>query len=321
MGHSLQGEYRSPLAARQTGGGLGGARGRLWAAAIFLGEVMAGRFSNSWDLVKASWTLLMQDKELLVFPLFSSISAILLVVSFALPLWVTGVFEHLEAGQGTHAGSMMLGFFFYFCLYAVGFFFNTALVGAALMRLEGQQPSVADGLRIARSKFVAILGYAAIAATVGVALKFIENRVGVLGNWIARLFGIAFSVATFLTVPILATSDMGPVDAVKQSATLLKKTWGENIIVNAGMGWAFAWIYAAILIMGLMASIQAIVAGHGAFAVLFAGTAVLGFVLAVMIHAALQGVYAAVLYRYASTGQSGSDFDQALLAQAFSPRG
>ena len=138
---------------------------------------------------------------------------------------------------------MVFLFLFYLVQYFIIFFFNSALVGAAMIRLDGGDPTVRDGLRIASSKIVPIIGYAAIAATVGLILRIIEERAGFIGRWIAGLFGLAFTVATFLTVPILVTRDVGPVEAVKESAVLLKKTWGENIIGNAGMGLVFFLFY------------------------------------------------------------------------------
>ena len=199
---------------------------------------MFARFSRSWSLIRASGSVLRQDKELMIFPLCSAIAALLIAASFIVPLLATGALERIDDGRPP-AGLLVLGFLFYLSQYFVVFFFNAALVGAAMIRLDGGNPTVADGLRIARSRVMPILGYAAIAATVGLLLRAIEERAGFIGRWIAGLLGLAFTVATFLTVPILVTQDIGPVAAVKQSAALLKRTWGENIIGNAGIGLVF----------------------------------------------------------------------------------
>src|SRR5690606_18457675 len=123
--------------------------------------------------------------------------------------------------------------------YFVIFFFNTALVGAAMIRLDGGDPTVSDGLRIARGKWATILGYAAIAATVGMLLRALEQRAGVVGRIVSGLIGAAWAVAPDLTVPVLGARDVGPIEAVKESASLLKATWGENIIGNGGIGLVF----------------------------------------------------------------------------------
>src|SRR5918992_481284 len=114
---------------------------------------MFERFSRSWNLIKASGAVLRQDKELLLFPLFSAIATLLVAGSFIVPLVTSGAIERYEAQAYDPAVAALL-FLFYLIQYFIIFFFNSALVGAAMIRLEGGDPTVADGLRIARSRIV-----------------------------------------------------------------------------------------------------------------------------------------------------------------------
>jgi hypothetical protein len=280
---------------------------------------MFARFSRSWQLVKASGAVLRQDKELLLFPVFSAIATLIVSASFLIPLFYTGAFDETSAGS-TDGASLVVLFLFYLVQYFVIFFFNSALVGAAMIRLDGGDPTVADGLRIARSRTVQILGYAAIAATVGLILRLIEERAGFIGRWIAGLLGVAFTLATFLTAPILVSRDIGPVDAVKESATLLKKTWGENIIGNAGMGLVFFLFYLGVIGVGALFVFGAAQTGNIVLIVLVAAIAVLAVIGLALVQAALQGVYSAALYRYATDGNVGVSFSSALLGEAFRPK-
>jgi hypothetical protein len=276
---------------------------------------MVARFSRSWSLVKASGAVLRQDKELLVFPLCAAIASLLIAVSFIVPLF--GTLQRMDEGTHDSSGLMVLGFAFYLSQYFVVFFFNAALVGAAMIRLDGGDPTVADGLRIAQSKLVPILGYAAIAATVGLVLRIIEQRAGFIGRWITGLLGLAFTVATFLTVPLLVTRDVGPVEAVRESALLLKKTWGENIIGNSGMGLIFFLFYLALFAAGFLVIFIAAQTGNAVLISAVVGLCVLAAVGLALVHTALQGVYSAALYRYASDGEARGPFAGALLSDAF----
>ena len=139
---------------------------------------MFDKFSRSWELIKASSTVLRQDKELLVFPLLSSIAAIVIALSFILPLLATDAFAQLHEGGELQPLHVVVAFTFYLSLNFAIFYFNTALVGAAMIRLDGGDPTVSDGLRIANSKLGPILGYATIAATVGLVLRIVEERLG-----------------------------------------------------------------------------------------------------------------------------------------------
>lgn len=280
---------------------------------------MFARFSRSWALVKASGAVLRQDKELLLFPVFAGSAAILVAASFIVPLLVSGSLERF--GDGSHDADFgVLGFLFYLSQYFVIFFFNSALVGAAMIRLDGGDPTVRDGLRVAWSRVGSILGYAAIAATVGLILRIIEERAGFIGRWIAGLLGLAFTVATFLTVPVLVSRDFGPVDAVKESATLLKDTWGENVIGNAGMGLAFSLLYICVIVIGTLFVFAVAQTGNAALILLVTGILVCAVVGLMLVHTALQGVYSAVLYRYATDGNVGVEFSGTLLRDAFSPK-
>jgi len=278
---------------------------------------MAGSFSNSWALVKASANVLKIDKELMVFPLMSGIATALVVASFVVPFAVTGGWRVFSEGDASYL-AYALGFLFYLVQYTVIFFFNSALVGAALIRLSGGDPTVSDGLSIAASRMGPILGYAALAATVGMILRAISERSGFLGRIVVGLVGMAWTLATYLAVPVLVTRDVGPIDAVKESAQLFRQTWGEQVVGNFGMGWA-------VMLMGLswgLVSFGMIWLGaHIAPAAVFTAVvlAVSGFVFLGLLSAALKGIYTAALYRYASTGQAGV-FSPDVVGNAFRPR-
>ena len=278
---------------------------------------MFDRFARSWRLMKASAQVLRQDKELLVFPLVSTISALIVIGSFVAPLFAFGWLDQLEEQGAVPAVVYAWLFLFYLVQYFVIFFFNTALVGAAMIRLRGGDPTVADGFRIAFSKIGPILGYAAIAATVGVILRVVEERLGIVGKWIAGLFGAAWTIASFLVVPVLVVEDIGPVDAVKRSVELLKKTWGENIIGNAGVGVAFFLLYVLLIVAAGSALVFAVGTKNATLVATVAGLAVASFVVLALVQAALSGIYAAALYRYAAEGEAGGAFDSNALGQAF----
>lgn len=276
---------------------------------------MFARFSRSWGLLKASASVLRQDKELMVFPLVSTIAALIVVGSFIAPVVAFGWIDQLDEGTQPVLLYAWL-FLFYLVLYFVIFFFNTALVGAAMIRLRGGDPTVADGFRIAFGRIVPILGYAAIAATVGLLLRMVEQRLGIVGRWITGLLGAAWTVASFLVVPVLVVENVGPIDAVKKSVELLRKTWGENLIGNVGVGLAFFLMY---FVLGLITTgAVAFAAGVSAsLTMIVVGLAVTSFVVLALVHASLSGIYAAALYRYASEGDAGGAFASNALDQAF----
>lgn len=283
---------------------------------------MFTRLSRSWNLLKASAGVLRQDKQLVVFPLVSAVAMLVVFASFAVPVVGLGVLDNMSGGgdQRISAAMYVVAFLFYFAHYFVIFFFNTALVGAAMIRLDGGSPTLGDGLRIATSRLGALVGYALIAATVGMILRAIEERVGFIGRIIVGLLGIGWTIATYLVVPVLAANNVGPIDAIKESATLLKKTWGENVIGQAGLGLAFGFILFGMVILGGALVIGAAMTQNVYLVVTVLVITILAIGIAILVQGALSGIYAAALYRYASGGQLTQGFDASAIKLAFAPK-
>ena len=280
------------------------------------------RISRSWALMKASANVLRLDKELMFFPLLSGIAVILVSITFIASAFAIGEgFDTLSrmTEDGGYLG-YVTGFLYYMVLYTVIFFFNTALVGAAMIRLDGGDPTVADGLNIAIRKLPTVMGYAVIAATVGMLLRAIEERVGFLGRIIIGVLGVSWTLATYLTVPVLATKDVSAVDAVKESAGLFKKTWGEQMVANAGMGVAFFLI--SLAMVGMFVPLAIFLGSLNEVLIIpMVISMVGGMVFLGLLSSTLQGIYSAALYRYATTGDPGVGFDTAAMRDAFRPKG
>jgi hypothetical protein len=274
---------------------------------------MFEKFSRSWSLVKSSAAVLQSDKELLVFPVLSGLAAMLVVATFAVPTFALRLFEH-----GFGVPQAILGFLFYLCMYFVTFFFNAALVGAALIRLDGGDPTLADGFNAAKAKVGPILGYAAIAATVGLLLQGLKNRDNnILIRLIGSGLGVAWTLSTYLVVPVLVQQNVGPIDAIKESVNLLKRTWGENAIGNVGLGAVFGLMLFGVILVGA----ALVVAGSMisvTLAITLAVIVVLAVVALVIVQSALSAIYSAALYRYATVGEAPSGF--AGLQTAFAPK-
>jgi hypothetical protein len=282
---------------------------------------MFARIARSWSLVKASASVLRQDKELLLFPLISMAALALVVLSFALPVIGLGMLDGFSHGdQRISAAAYAVAFLFYFSQYFVIFFFNAALVGAARVRLDGGDPTFGDGMRIAGSRIGAIAGYALIAATVGMILRAIQERVGFVGRIIVGLLGVGWTIATYMVVPVLVSREVGPIDAIKESAGLIKKTWGENVIGQAGLGVAFGFIFLGVILAGFVLVVAAF-AMHSVAAVAVALVATV-FAVAItgLLQSALTGIYAAALYRYATSGEGTRGFDGETMRLAFAPK-
>ena len=228
-----------------------------------------------------------------------------------------------DGGDASWIGAIVLfaGTFLYLlAMYFVGNYFMTGLAGAALMRFAGQDPTFRDGLRIANSRLGSIFGYSVIAATVGVVLSALRGRGGEggsnVGGWIAAgLGGAAWNIVTFLVIPVIAAAGVGAIDAIKQSGSLLRKTWGEQLIGSGGIGLVFA--LAMVAEVALTGLLVVMVSGSMAAVIAVLILGVLGFVLLAVLNSALSGIYKAAVYEYAVNGEVAQQFDAAMIEGAF----
>jgi len=260
---------------------------------------------RSIELFQTSWGILMADKELLVFPVLSGIISLIVLATFILPL-VIGQF----LGGLFFYGAL---FAFYLVSYFVVIFFNTALVSCVNARLQGRDMSVGEGISNALAHFTPILGWALLSATVGIILHLLRERGGIFGRVASALVGGAWGLVTFFVVPVLVLEDKGVFDAIRESAALIRKTWGESII---GSG-SIMLVFFIIGVIGFLGVLATMVSGSfTVFGIAFVLFIALVIVLAV-VAAAMQGIFVTALYSYAKTGTVPSAFRQDLIQNAF----
>ena len=280
------------------------------------GPVKAGKIANGFALAVQSWRVLMMDKELLVFPLLSGLACFLVLASFAGFGYLTGMRvrdpEHIEAAQ------WFFLFLYYFCNYFVIVFFNVALIACAMIRFRGGNPTVRDGLAAARERLGLIAAWAALAATVGVVLRMIEERVGFVGKIVVLILGAVWTIATFFVVPVLVVENLGPVEAAKRSVEIVRKAWGEAIVSNIGIGLlTFLAMLLVVVPFAVLMAVIALKAGSIAIAVIGAVLTIALVVTIQLASSALTSILLSALYLYATGGQVPAGFDPARLKAAF----
>ena len=262
---------------------------------------MFARISYTWEVMQASWSVLKRDKQLVLFPLISSIACLLVLISFLVPAAVIGLHDFKSSSGHFTQQQQILGWAFLFAFYFVNYFvitfFNVGVVSSAITRMAGGEPTFAGGMRAAAQRIHLIIGWALVSATVGLILKMIESSHKQVGRIIAGLFGAAWTIVTFLVVPVLVVENKGPFDALTESVKLLKKTWGTQIIGNFSFGLIFALLmlpaFAAIFIAAYMTA--AISATLG---LLVIGLAIVYILALALIQSTLHSIFQAAVYMY-----------------------
>lgn len=279
---------------------------------------MFERISRGMELTRQSWRVLTEEKTLLVFPLLSGLACLAVLASFAVPLWFSGYAESVlgEERLGNDPVAYLILFAFYFVNYFVIVFFNSALISCAIIRFHGGDATVSDGLGAATSRLPQIIGWALVSATVGVLLKAIESRSEKVGQIAANLLGAAWSIVTYFVVPVLVVEGLGPIDAVKRSFSILRKTWGESIVANFSISLV---VFLATIAAIVPAAIGIAVGNTAALVIGIAMTALLLITIS-LVSAALHTIIIAALYLYAAKGEVPRQFDEELLRSAYAQK-
>jgi hypothetical protein len=282
-----------------------------------------GKFSRSWELVKQSFGILRSDKQLMLFPVISAIACLIVTAVIAtggtiaiLPAMASAAAAG-ERFNPNQSPVFLLGMFtLYVANYFVIVFFNVALVGVANSRLMGGTWTFRDGIELAWARKGTILQWALVAATVGMILRTLEERMGLIGRIIMRIIGIAWTLACYFVVPVLAFEDLGPIDAVKRSSKLFRDTWGEKVVG----GFSLSLVSLLLMLPGIGLVFAATFLG-GVKGLLFGmALMILYFLMLSVFMSAVQGVFNAALYRYACFKQVPPAFDHDLIASAWAPK-
>lgn len=234
------------------------------------------------ELSRASWRVLRRHPLLAWFPILSLLALIVLValVSPILddePPWLT-----------------VLGFLF--VAHLVHVFFSVALTHEALKALRGDEPSLASGLCSATARAPSIFTFTVVTSTIGFVLAMLGRSRSIAVQIARAIIGTAWSLATYLAIPVMVQERRGGVRSLRRSGHLFRQTWGETALSEVGIRAITARIAIVLVIIAL---ILIKVLGDSLFTLLLVmvlATAVIGVV------GALEAIYRAALYVFASEG-------------------
>lgn len=197
-------------------------------------------------------------------------------------------------------------------LTIIATFTNAIIVAIADARLTGAPISFREAFSATVGRLPLILGWSLLTATVGFLLRLLEERLPIAGRIGAALFGVAWSLATMLVVPVLVVEGVGPITAVKRSGKLFRERWGESLTGQALIGLPIMLIGLPFMVIGALIATKALVIGIAIIAIAIG--AIIAF------SGALTGIFQTALYRYAVDGASHGTFTADQMSMAFRPK-
>jgi hypothetical protein len=263
---------------------------------------MFATVARSYHIFLQSLAVLRQDKEILIFPVLSGIATLLAFGGLVFGGVITGFFSRLASAGDRSLEGNLLGygalFIWYFVSWFIVLFFNVGVVQCARIRMEGGDPTAADGFAAARANLGRIVVWALISATVGLILRVVAERMKIVGRIITYFAGAAWSIATYFIVPVMIFEKRDVRQSLAESIALIRKTWGEALVASGGVGLFIMLLALAALplpIVLLFVSPTAAAIGLGVMVIYWLALAVLS--------SALTGIFRTGLYLYARDGR------------------
>jgi hypothetical protein len=285
------------------------------------------RYGVSWQLVRSSWSVLRHNSELLFFPLLTVVGASLMLggLGWSLLLLLEYDIQRVVAAPAWMHTLLTYGWLVF--TYVVGIYTNTALVAIVLRLFRGERPDFREGWRLATARLPCIFGYALLMATIGMIIRLIFRPAGFLGRLIGPVLertivftfvGLAWHVIPYFVVPVIINEDVRPLDALQRSAGIIKRTWGNDVVVNASVWLIFT---GPLILVGLIASPALTWATKTLNEWIVTGVVyalLVMLLLTLLFKMAMDGIFSAAVYEYATNGLVVDHFHPDDLRGAFS---
>jgi hypothetical protein len=252
----------------------------------------------------ASWRVVRKEKSLLAFPVLAATFGLGYAILVVAPL---GLIGFVAFGENTILGYVLLAIAL-LGMNVGATFIGVAAASKASRVLNGEDPKLGDGIRVARSRLKVIIQWGVVSATVGLVLQLISDRAGGLGGALLQVIGgAAWSIASFFVLPILALEGLGPFDAIKQSLKVVREKWGESLIGGA----VVSLIPGLIAFAGIGVAALGVYMGLGGLWAVGAPLIAIGVIVlvaAITVGQILHAVFTVVVYRYATEGVTPEGF-------------
>lgn len=275
-------------------------------------------------ITKLSFGVINKDRELLLFSLLAFIFSTIFLIAMIFPSIVPAIMENGFSKNSMQAYQYVIIFVTYFGLAFIATFFNVCVVYTAKTRFEGGNATFGESLRFAFGKIGLIAKWSLLSASVGLLLRIIQNLAAQLGkvgqivvNILVGLLGMAWSIMSIFVVPVLVYEGLGPIDALKKSTQVLKKTWGESIVRALGLGLMQFFAFLIVIAVSVGLTILLANAFEGMGVLIGIGIGVVLLFLTGFIFSLANTIFNTALYVYANSQIVASGYSEEVMKGAF----
>jgi hypothetical protein len=276
------------------------------------------RWARGWELTKTSWSVVKADRSLIAFPVISGIAALICALVFF------GAGAGLMSSKSLEIVGIVVIVIGLYLLIVISVFCGVALTACAARSLEGHDTTVGEGFAAARERLDVIFAWAGVQLVIGALISIVQSLLREAGGGIiAAIFGglanLAWTVATFFVIPVIALEGLGPREAIKRSSAVLRQHWGEGVTGSFAIGGIVFLL--GFLPAGLLIGLGIVVANSSAAAAgVLIVLGIVGLIVAGLLQTTIMAVFRVALFRYATQNLVLGGFQQTELEAAFAPK-
>jgi hypothetical protein len=275
------------------------------------------RIMKSWQLGWSGLRVIWNDKTLLGFPAVTvaAVIAILSLIYLVIPnfgmLLIAVVSDATAPSNGSLFYSLLI--LWYFMLAFVAVFMHVALVGAIQISMKQRDSVFRDGILTGLRFVPSIIVWTLINYTFGFFVTLLDQSRHTT-RYVRKVLGAAWSVITFLAVPVMVVENTSIFMGLAQSNKLMEKKWGQNLHPGFSLGYFFMLLNVPTIIYATFVYFQP-AERHLLLELLGA----MYFLLTMVMIQASRSVLMVTLYHYATTGEVAPGFNESFLKSAFVP--
>lgn len=280
--------------------------------------------SRSWMITKLTFGVINKDRELLWFALLSFIFSALFAIVMVFPSIIPALMDNGFSQESLEVYQYVIIFITYFGLAFIATFFNVCVVYTTKIRFEGGNATFGESIRFAFTKLPLIFQWSLLSATVGLLLRILQqlaSNLGKIGQVVANILigilGMAWSIVTIFVVPVLVYEGLGPIDALKKSTQVIKKTWGESLIKALGLGIVQFLVFVMVIIASGALTFALSSAFDTAGMLIGISVGALLLLLTGMVFTVASTIFNTALYVYANNNLIASGFNEEVVKGAF----
>lgn len=286
---------------------------------------------KSGSLISASWQIVKKEKGIIFSQIMGAVAWLVVFALGVLVIYTLGTSNVVmdngalsEASFDMSPIGIIFSVFLIILLSVITHIVSAFVLILALARFRGEPVTASVALNKLKSRLKGIILFSLLSSTVGLLLNILQDRIPFLGGKIVAWLGsVAWAIASMFGLAVAVDQGQdNPVKAVKESAGIVKKTFGDNIKINIVLlPIVLLGVLLTFAVSALTGMLITSVGVSDTTSLIFTGSVfTVALVVTMILTSSIQAVIQAGLYEYAISGKTPENFNAEMFKSVITPK-